>query len=391
MENDRLAVAVSAADGSLSIADKATGFVYEGLNAFVDGGDAGDTYNYSWPPGDRLVASADVKPAWEWLETGPARATLRISWRLAVPEGLAPDRQSRVAREVELVLHSDVSLAAGSARVDIRTHFQNPARDHRLQALFPLGAPIERSSAESAFEVVDRPVALADPGRGWAEPPVAEHPQASFVSVSDGRRGLTIANRGLPEFSAASDGTVALTLLRAVSHLSREDLVTRVGGAGPTLPTPEAQCPGEQVAEYALIPHAGDWDAARVAREAHAFVAPPLAVPHRPQSPPRPRPLPPVKRDLAADGVLVAVEGDVEVTAIKKAEQSDRLIVRVLNESPRPADFRVHLARRPVAAELVDLKEEPSPSGRLEVAADGSVAASARPWQLVTIAFDVER
>ena len=53
-----------------------------------------------------------------------------------------------------------------------------------------------------------------------------------------------VANRGLPEVEFIPEGNethIALTLLRCVGWLSREDMHCRRGHAGPELPTPEAQ------------------------------------------------------------------------------------------------------------------------------------------------------
>ena len=58
--------------------------------------------------------------------------------------------------------------------------------------------------------------------------------------------------------------------------LSRGDLSTRKGDAGPQELTPEAQCLGHHEFDYALVPHSGDWEAeqALVLREAQAFNTP---------------------------------------------------------------------------------------------------------------------
>jgi hypothetical protein len=48
------------------------------------------------------------------------------------------------------------------------------------------------------------------------------------------------------------DGEVELTLLRCVGRLSKDNLTSRRGGAGPGEPTPEAQCPGEHRFCYAF-------------------------------------------------------------------------------------------------------------------------------------------
>ena len=126
-------------------------------------------------------------------------------------------------------------------------------------------------------------------------------------------RGLTLINRGLPEFSVGEDGTVRLTLLRAVGYLSREDLLTRVGGAGPTIPTPDAQLPGTFEAHYSVVAHAGDWHVAESWREAHAFNAPlhtqtrvsqilPLRNVHRSEEPS----LPPRAQLIRLEGAVLA-------------------------------------------------------------------------------------
>jgi len=98
------------------------------------------------------------------------------------------------------------------------------------------------------------------------------HFTESFTDLSDGERGLAILNRGLPSVEVSEDGTVALTLLRSVGWLSRDDLWVRRIAAGPLVPTPGAQCHGKYVYEYAILPHAGDWRS--VYPVAHNYNAP---------------------------------------------------------------------------------------------------------------------
>jgi alpha-mannosidase len=68
------------------------------------------------------------------------------------------------------------------------------------------------------------------------------------------------------------DGTIALTLLRAVGWLSRDDLWVRRIAAGPLVPTPGAQCFGDYTYEYAILPHSGGWQAVYAA--AYGYTAP---------------------------------------------------------------------------------------------------------------------
>lgn len=388
LENAHLRVRVHPVNGTLELTDKQTGLTYDGLNAFTDGGDNGDTYNYAWPLGDQVFSTHGVQARVSWVEVGPVRATLRITWPWSLPAGLSDDRQSRSATHAPLTLHSDVTLHASVKRVDIRTHFENTCRDHRLRAHFPLGASVRVSSAETQYGVVDRPTTLPRDQRGSAEPAVHEHPQMTFVSVTDGTRGLTVINRGLPEFSVSEDGDVALTVLRAVGWLSREDFLTRVGGAGPTIGTPDAQMLHEVSAEYSLVPHAGSWADASTWRDAHDFNAPlhaqtrtsqivPLRNRHRTDTP----------RSLPPTGQFVNVQGDVLVTAVKRAETGNALIVRFVNTTPREQPVTVETRARVTAARRVNLREEGTHDLPL---ADGRAELTARAWEIVTLAFEVE-
>jgi mannosylglycerate hydrolase len=395
LENEHLVVLVDPSDGSLSVEDRRSGHRYDGLNVFVDGGDAGDEYNYSWPVGDAIFSTRDLRPSLTWAEVGPARATLRIEWDWALPESLTDDRRSRSGTLVPFRLSSDVTLHAAVPRVDIRTHFENSARDHRLRVLLPLGARVDRSQAESAFCVVERPVAVDEVERGSAEPAVPEFPQQSFTSVDRDGRGLTIANRGLAEASVLDDdaGTIALTLVRSVGYLSRGDLLTRIEGAGPLMPTPEAQMPGPVSAEYSIIPHAGSWSEAASHRTAHAFAAPLLAI-----ELPGARPLTDAWRrepavddpSLPAAASLVEVDGEVEVSAVKRAEERDELVVRLLNESSEPRVARLRPYRPPAVARALTLAEEPVGGGEL-VITDGAVELELGPWQLATVGIGFDR
>jgi alpha-mannosidase len=75
------------------------------------------------------------------------------------------------------------------------------------------------------------------------------------------------------EVRPTGDGTfIVLPLLRSVGWLSRSDLPTRRVIAGPMVETPEAQCLGYHRSEYAILPHAGSWQAVYPA--AYNYVAP---------------------------------------------------------------------------------------------------------------------
>ena len=377
IENRFLRVRADPVDGSLRIVDKVTGLSYGGLNVFEDGGDAGDTYSYSTPLADTVLRSdRGARVHISVPEAGYASATLRVDLDWALPERLSDDRLSRAATYQPFRLSTSATLASESRRIEIRTEWNNRALDHRVRALFPLGAPVAVSHAEGQFDVVERRVGLADGGRGWDELPVTTMPQQGWCSVSDGSRGLTIANKGLPEFEALGDGTIALTLRRAVGWLSRQDLLDRTGGAAAPIPVPDAQSQGEQVVEYAIIPHGGGWLDAKSYIEAHSYLAPLYGAATNRHA-----------GELPWRYGWLEVEGEhtLLLSACKQAERSEAAILRFWNVARQPTAATIRPRERPVAARLVNLAEEPLDGGAIEIQVDGSFELHAGPAQIVTV------
>jgi alpha-mannosidase len=179
-----------------------------------------------------------------------------------------------------------VTLYCDQPGLYIETEVDNRARDHKLSASFPTDLNPEQVDVDQAFLVMHRDINLpASPG--WVEDPTPLMHQRAFSDLSteparngtkDGR-GLAIFNRGLPavEVTRHAGGTkLALTLLRCVGWLSRDDLWNRRVAAGPLVPTPGAQCLGQYKFEYAIFPHPGDWR--EVYAWAYNYISPLLAL-----------------------------------------------------------------------------------------------------------------
>lgn len=355
--------------GSLKLVDKETGLVYEGLNVFVDEGDAGDEYNYSPPKnGDLVVVSTSFKARVE-REIGPAVSVLRVSLEMEVPEKL--EGQTRSRRTVRVPITSEIFLYKGVRRVDIRTTVDNRATDHRLRVRFPVGIHADKAAADSHFYVVERSVKPRSDGKGWVEVPPTTHPQLYWVDVSDGSRGFTVANRGIPEYEVREENgglTIYLTLFRSVGWLSRDDLETRKGHAGPPIPTPGAQCLRRMAFEYSLIPHRGTWLSSRSYIEARNFAEPLMAIA-----------LPAL---VPSSKAFVSVEPDtLIVTALKKAEDADLVVLRFYNIAGERVTGVVKLGFECEEVWRANLDEKP-----LErVGSGNTVKVEVKPYEIVTL------
>lgn len=399
IENEYYRVEADSQNGTLTVTDKQTGAVFAGLNRFIDGGDVGDLYNYCPPEQDILIGEPVEPPKIELVNSGPIRAVLRISGRWALPGACAVSRTERSARYTSCPIVTEITLLPGVQRIDIHTSMENKAKDHRLRVLFPVPFQAEYAAAEGTFEVRTRPVALPKPAdvKEWAEEPVNTFPQKRFVDVSDGNVGLSVLNRGLPEYEVVQSGlgiregerAIALTLLRCVEWLSRGDLSTRRGHAGPMEHTPEAQCLGHVEFDYALVPHQGTWeaDSAHVLREAQAFNTPltfraVVSEEHEGVMP-----------SVAS---LITVEPqELVVSAIKRSTNGNALVVRVYN----PLQRAVHALIRPglaftraSMANLVEEAEKPetpeTPLALMQVDDQLIVKLRIRGGGIVTLLFE---
>jgi alpha-mannosidase len=380
VENAFLRVEVHAQNGTLRITNKQTGDIYEDLGAFESSGDAGDTYNYAAPLIDQVRRTTDdpVKVHVSAAETGYAKVTLRVDIDWSLPRKLSDDRLSREADYVDYRITNYVSLAAGSERVDIRTVWNNQAEDHRLRVLFPFGEKFKVSHAEGHFDVVEREAAVLDMGNGWPETYVPQKPQQGFVSVNGRDKGMTVANKGLTEYEMLDNeqGALAITLLRAVGWLSREDTLIRHGGAGPETPVPEAQSLGVNEAEYSILVHRGDWMEAKICTQVHEYLTPSygsVTGKHEGIS--------------GKTGGLLEMEGNhtLMLSACKKSEKNDALILRFWNTAKEATNARIKMKLKPQDVRYVKLNEQPVDRENVTIDADGAFTVHAKGAEIITL------
>ena len=254
-------VEVSEAEGSVVLAnglvrvevDRAEGtFALDGVAGYgrlVDGGDLGDSYNYSPPQQDSSVEVPEAVTV-RVDERGPVRGRVRITATYLWPDHVDGSSQARVG-EHRIDVDTDVELRADDGVVRVTTTFVNPSGDHRLRVHLPLPVPARHSHAESAFSVVTR--GLTAEGRA-DEFGLPTAPSQRFVTA--GR--LTVAHEGVCEYELVDIGddgatTLALTVLRSTGMLSRLGMAYRPFPAGPLTPVEGLQMRGKRITlRYAL-------------------------------------------------------------------------------------------------------------------------------------------
>jgi len=326
LSNEHLRATVND-DGTVDLEHLATATVYRRTLTVEDGGEAGDEYNYSPPERDTLVSkpeSVDVGV----VRDGPLEARLRVMMKIKVPVALAPSRRHRARRTTSLPVTMDLSLRRGEPFLRATYRVTNTARDHRLRIRVPLPFTAERSHADGAFDVVARGLAA----EGAFEAPLATFPSRRWVDATDGGKGLAVLHRGTPEYELIEGNDLAITLLRCVGWLSRQDLSTRSGPAGPALEAPGAQLPGEHVFRLALYPHTGDWAAGNVHAAAESFSLPLRGSGARTHS-----------GDLSPSGGALTIEpAHVQLSSLNAT--GGRIECRVYNPTDEPVTAKIRVA-----------------------------------------------
>ncbi len=230
------------------------GISVAGLGRLVDGGDGGDTYNYSPPDIDRIVDRPDAVRI-ETIESGPVRARIRIESDYTWPAcAIGDDRacSERSDATVGVTVVTTLEVRPDERFLRVAHELDNQARDHRLRAHFPLPTRVEGSDAECAFTVVHRDLTAEG---GTHEFGLPTFPSRRFVDASDGNAGCALLHDGLLEYEVVDDGNeLALTLLRATGWLSRSEPSLRPNPAGPPVAVNGAQMLGGQRVRIRRLP-----------------------------------------------------------------------------------------------------------------------------------------
>jgi alpha-mannosidase len=318
--------------------------------------DLGDLYTQSLRGPKLVVRFRGAKI----IAKGPVRGAIETRWVFSAG-------RERVEATATLIVDANAPF------VRISIAGTNEAVDHRFRVGFRTDAANARVFADAMFGPIERKPIEVSPSDARFELPPLTAPLHRYVSLYAAKRGATVISDGLGEYEATSDGTVFVTLARAVSELSRNDMPERPGHAGWPTHTPEAQCRGPFAAELAIMLHGAD---SAETRDAVERATDDVLLPLRGASL---RSALNVPDDVAG----IALEGTgLTCSTIKDSDEHDWIVLRCVNVTEQEQKgawvlpFPVHDAR------LARLDETPGESLRHD---SNRVAFSVQPRGVHTI------
>jgi alpha-mannosidase len=248
------------------------------------------------------------------VESGPARVAVEVS------------RETAGSRFVQTI-----SLAAGDAgkRVEFANIVDWNTKESNLKATFPLTASNEMATYNWDIGTIERPT---------AEPKKFEVPSHQWIDLTDasGEFGTTILTDCKNGSDKPNDHTIRLTLIRTPG--------TRGGYADQG-----TQDIGHHEFVYGIAGHFEDWRQSQTDWQAQRLNDPMIAFEAQRHA-----------GALVREFSLLKVSNPrVRVLALKKAEQGDEIIVRLVEIDGRPQrDVRISLAAPIAAATEVNGQEQ---------------------------------
>ncbi|MFP4510546.1 MAG: alpha-mannosidase [Spirochaetaceae bacterium] len=372
------------------------GSVYAGLAQLVDQGDGGDTYDFS-PVGPERALVLEDEPVIEVLQHGPVIASLEVRFESRLPAWLESDRDRRSLATVNVAVRMCVTVEAMSDIVRVRTRIDNAVWDHRVRALFPyrpvVSAP-NPSNDQSPCLWVDAPFAVErrqlrpSGGADWEQQPASIQPHLNWVGLGSDTSAVAVVSDGLHEHEIVDTPfgqAIALTLLRSVGWLSRGDLSTREGQAGPMIETPEAQCIGTGEFEYGFRVFRSEKELRSCTAELSDAQLKPFTV----ATENTPERLAEEARRMRAQydrtrcSYISLDNTDFVLTACTKATNAPGLmVVRFFNSRNEHVSQTLSVAPFVTACNRAFLSEDPIERLRI---VDGHITVSADPFQIVTL------
>ena len=276
-------------DGTFALLNKKNNAVYDNQNRFEITPDCGNEYDFK-PNGDTCILNRDSAQV-TLVEKDAFKAVYAIEVN---GEGME--------------ICSTLTAYADKKEIHFNTKVKNHLKNTRLRVTFASNPNAEHVYAEGQFDLIRRNI---QPAASWQNPDNSQRMNSFFVVGKDEGEGLLIATKGLYEYEVYRDGknTMGVTLLRAVGEM----------GDWFYFPTPAAQMQGEYDYSYCVIPF--DEDLENAIANGYDFTYPKLCA------------IQEMNHDGAdaLKGVHLDTEGTLLLSAVKKAEKDNGVIVRMYN------------------------------------------------------------
>jgi alpha-mannosidase len=266
------------------------------------------------------------------VENGPLRAILRVKNHF---------QNSTFVR--------DITLTAGSARVDVNTTAEWHEKHILLKVAVASSAHNDKATFEIPYGSIERPTTRNTP----AEKAKFEVPALQWADLSDATHGVSLLNDCKYGYDAKGN-VLRLSLLRS-----------------PEWPDAHAD-EGHHEFTYSFYPHGGTWREALTVRRGYELNYPLLV-----------RQLEKHQGELKDEFSYLQVQSDnVVLTAAKKTEEEDALILRFYEWAGKETDVKLRLPAGAINAAETDLMERPVGDLSLE---GGAVTVHTKPYEIKTI------
>ncbi|MFN8674156.1 MAG: glycoside hydrolase family 38 C-terminal domain-containing protein [Candidatus Sericytochromatia bacterium] len=323
-------------DESLILTNKETKKEYL-VNNFYTSGDAGDEYNYS-PPKTDYLRFAVIK-SFETISKNNLAIELKVEYELEYFEKLAENREENNGKKVTNFITSFITIKSFDPILYFKTEVLNNSMDHRLRVSFGTDEKEAlKCLYDTHFGILEQTLEINK--RPWDQPKKFERQEETFAiqkfaDLSNSLAGFTVINKGLPEFEITdlkSNKELSFTLIRGVGWLSRDDLRTRGGGAGPAFETPDAQCLGKQSFEYAIYSHDKDLYNSKALQKADEYLIGIKYIQYKSKN----------QTKISIKNSLFELIGDnLVLSAIKRAENKTGVIIRFYNPNNKALDYKI--------------------------------------------------
>ncbi|MHA1715194.1 MAG: glycoside hydrolase family 38 C-terminal domain-containing protein, partial [Promethearchaeota archaeon] len=368
LKNEYLRARINA-DGTIDLLDKVNDDEWRNLMIFEDSGDDGDEYDYAPTRDGLIIKSLGNKSKAKLLENSRVKASCETISELKVPACITLERK-RSDELKSLKIKSTITLYKNERFLRLSIDVDNNVEDHRLRVLFPTQLETDFSHAATHFMVIKRTITLPRDD-GWYQPAQGLYHTDGFVDITDGKKGVAVFMKGLPEFEIIEeDKAIAITLFRSVGFLSRDGMPYAKGHLGrpsglngPFLKTPGAQCKRKMRFELAIYPHAKDWQHAKLYKFMKGFqsglraefINNNIEYFYKPKI----RKTEPIKKiSQFEESTIEIYPEDLVLSALKKAEQRNGIIIRIFNPTQKMIIGSIKLNFEPTDISIINLNEE---------------------------------